>query len=97
MQWREEPRAQEWCSKALEKCSIALGCALDDLCNSKLSPSSLLYLPNGSHFLSLDLDFRILGFTLDFGTVLSEDPFWILHEDLKEKTNMFSELLIFAG
>ena len=30
----------------------------------------------------------ILGFTLDFGTVLSEDPIWILHEDLKDKEFM---------
>ena len=30
----------------------------------------------------------ILGFTLDFGTVLSEDPFWIFHDDLKEREFM---------
>ena len=57
--------------KALEKCSIALGCALDDLCNSKLSPSSLLYLPNGSHFLSLDLDLDLGGY---------KDFLWILEQ-----------------
>ena len=41
------------------------------MCNSKLSPSSLLYLPNGSHFLSLDLDLDLGGY---------KDFLWILEQ-----------------